>query len=107
MCVAAPSQIDVAPTGQRLRRRFGRGDATGAVYAFVRAAVARAAAEAAAAANAAPDAAAAALAAPGGLVLVAGFPPFAPLLEAHARSLGDAGVARRDKLIARAAAAEQ
>ncbi len=101
----------MAPTGQRLRRRFSRGDATAVVYAFVRAAVARAAAEAAAAANAPPDGAAAALAAPGGLVLVAGFPPFAPLPEAHAAggpaSLGDAGVARRDKLIARAAAPEQ
>jgi hypothetical protein len=96
-----PAQIDVAPTGQRLRRRFALRGATADVYCAVRAAVARAALAAAEAAGVAPDAAAAALARPGGLRLVAGFPPFAPLPESG--SLAAAGTQRRDKLIARAA----
>jgi len=95
-CCALP-QIDVAPTGARLRRRFALSSPPAAVFAFVRSAVARAALAAAQL-----DGGAAQLCRPGGVVLVTGFPPFSPL-AADAASLAAAGVQRRDKLIARAA----
>jgi hypothetical protein len=90
-------QIDVAPTGARLRRRFALSSPPAAVFAFVRAAVARGALE-----SGALDGAAAKLARPGGIALVTGFPPFSPLPR-DAASLSAAGLQRRDKLIARAA----
>ncbi len=91
----------MAPTGQRLRRRFARGCATADVYASVRVAVAAAALQAS---DGAPPPQALALAQPGGLVLRLAFPPFAALPEAAGTTLAQAGLARRDKLIARAAA---
>ena len=90
-------QIDVAPTGARLRRRFALSSPPACVFAFVRSAIARAALDAGAL-----DGAAAALARPGGVALVTGFPPFSPL-RPDAPTLAAAGVQRRDKLIARAA----
>ena len=90
-------QIDVAPTGARLRRRFALSSPPSAVFAFVRSAVARAALEAGQL-----DGGAAVLCRPGGVALVTGFPPFSPLPR-DAPSLAAAGVQRRDKLIARAA----
>ena len=94
-----------AASPSRLRRRFHSADAMSGVYAAARAALVAAVIEAADAAGDRTDLLqeALALARPGGMRLVLGFPPFAPLEDSTDLSIAEAKLHSRERLIARAA----
>lgn len=94
-----------AASPSRLRRRFHSTDAMSGVYAAARAALVAAVIETADAAGDCTDLLkeALALARPGGMRLVLGFPPFAPLEDSTDLSIAEAELHSRERLIARAA----